>query len=421
MFRYTLLIAAGAACAADFPFTKYPMGTFGPNNVAQTALADIDKDGDLDFVDGKRYSDSGEAKLVWWEYQTPEKWVRHDVGGGQKSNASGAALDIDGDGWIDLISGDSWFRNPQNPRTAKAWTRYGIGGTTGTGVEGLGAEEMTLGDVDGDGKPDLISAHKGWTTSLWHHIPKDPTQPWEEHKFGVSTNQGLAVADFDHDGTLDIVNGQNWYANLGGKGLVLEKRPIVPFPVANLQAPGDSPLTSVGDLDGDGDPDIAMCSHFGPDLIWAENADGGGGKWTRHDIALGKSGLHGLRAMDFDNDGDKDLYAGENIGKQFIYENDGKGKFTEHMIFSVAYGHQAQAGDVDGDGDLDIIGKPWDGGQHVYMQNLWIENGGKHPVVLRMGPAPRPEGAGTILRIDPLGRLVAPDPGTFRIGTLRIR
>jgi hypothetical protein len=183
---------------------------------------------------------------------------------------------------------------------------------------------------------------------------------------------------------LDIVNGQNWHANLGGKGLVLERRPVIPFPVADLKEPGDSPLTSAGDIDGDGDPDLAMCSHFGPDILWAENADGKGGRWTRHDIALGKTGVHGLRLADFDNDGDLDLYAGENIGRQFIYENDGKGKFLEHMIFSAGYGHQAQVGDVDGDGDLDIVGKPWDGGAHVYMQNLWIENGGRKPVAIRV-------------------------------------
>lgn len=370
---------SGLAQSTKFPFTKYRMGDFGPDNVSQTAMADFDRDGDLDFASGKRFGNTGEVKMVWWEYQAPDRWVRHDVGGDQKSNASGAALDVDRDGWIDLISGDSWFRNPRNPRDTR-WVRHGIGGTTSTGVEGLGAEEMILADLDGDGRMELVSAHKGWASSLWHRIPADPTGPWEEHAFGEATNQGLSAGDFDKDGHLDLVNGQAWYANANGKGLELVRKPLIPFPVANLQNPGDSPLTHSGDIDGDGDMDVALCSHFGPDVVWAENADGKGSRWVRHDVASGKNSIHSIHLADFDFDGDLDIYAGENAGKAWLFENaDGKGRYAEHVLLAASFGHQSQVGDVDGDGDLDIVGKPWDGGTHVYMRNLWVENGGKIP------------------------------------------
>lgn len=399
---------AAQAFGAKFEFSKHRMGTFGPDNVSQTSLADFDRDGDLDFASGKRYGNPGEVKMVWWEYQTQDRWIRHDVGGDQRSNASGAALDVDRDGWIDLISGDSWFRNPGTPR-ASLWPRFAIGGTASTGVEGLGAEEMALADLDGDGRMELISAHKGWKTSLWHRIPPDPTKGWEEHAFGLPTNQGLSVGDFDRDGHLDLVNGQNWFANSDGKGNLQTRRPIIPFPEADLQSPGDSPLTSSGDIDGDGDWDVAMCSHFGPEVVWAENADGKGGAWTRHGVAQEGVNLHSIHLADFDFDGDLDIFAGENIGRAFIHENvDGKGRFQPHVIQTEVFCHQAQVGDVDGDGDLDIVGKPWDGGIHVYLRNLHVENGGKVPSRIRSAPAPPLQGApdATAFRVDPAGRLM---------------
>ena len=68
-----------------------------------------------------------------------------------------------------------------------------------------------------------------------------------------------------------------------------------------------------------------MCTHFGSTegvarVAWAENRDRHGGQWTLHAIANGKSWTHTIVAADFDNDGDLDLYLGQNIGPQWIYE-----------------------------------------------------------------------------------------------------
>jgi hypothetical protein len=87
--------------------------------------------------------------------------------------------------------------------------------------------------------------------------------------------------------------------------------------------------------------------------------------------------------MDFDNDGDLDIYSGESSGRAWIWENtNGKGAFTEHAVANNARGHDARVGDVDCDGDLDIAGKPWGEGEgeprdHVYLQNMTVERGGK--------------------------------------------
>lgn len=101
-----------------------------------------------------------------------------------------------------------------------------------------------------------------------------------------------------------------------------------------------------------------------------------------------KNYLHSIVAADFDNDGDMDIFTGQNVGPSWIFENtDGKGTFVEHRIAADTRAHEARVGDVDCDGDLDIAGKPWgdqrEGGEqgmpvrdHVYLRNMVVERGG---------------------------------------------
>jgi len=80
-----------------------------------------------------------------------------------------------------------------------------------------------------------------------------------------------------------------------------------------------------------------------------------------------------------------DIFSGESTGSAWIWENtDGKGSFVEHAVTNTARGHDARVGDVDCDGDLDIVGKPWDDApsDHVFLQNMTVERGGK-PVFTR--------------------------------------
>src|SRR5688572_22114462 len=85
-----------------------PGGSYG-----QTSLVDIDRDGDLDFVTGGR---DPQRNVFWFEHQSPDKWVRHVLGSQHPSDVGGFAFDVDGDGWIDHVSGGVWYRNTGKPR-----------------------------------------------------------------------------------------------------------------------------------------------------------------------------------------------------------------------------------------------------------------------------------------------------------------
>ncbi|MES1205129.1 MAG: VCBS repeat-containing protein [Pseudomonadota bacterium] len=357
-----------------FPFGGHWMGVFSPDPryIGDVALADFDKDGDLDFASGQRQDVGG--GMIWWEYCAPDHWVPHNVGTGHTSWAGGSAADFDGDGWIDLIAGNSWYRNPGTPRTS-LWTRYATGGPN--------PEEIIIGDVTGDSKPDALYVHRNFVPQYWSPGPT-ATATWVKGpNLANPQQQGGAIGDMDGDGDNDILVGYRWwYRNMNGDGSQWQTVTIFPSGF------DDSPLTALGDLDGDGDTDFVMGTHFGARVAWAENVDKLGTQFTLHMLSTNKNYIHTIWAADFDNDGDLDLLVGQNVGPSFIFENtDGKGTFLEHRIAADTRGHEARVGDVDCDGDLDIAGTPWgdpnEGGEeampprdHIYLQNMLVERGG---------------------------------------------
>jgi hypothetical protein len=369
-----------------------------------SALADFDKDGDLDYAVGNRGD-----KIYWFEYQAPDRWVRHELGPFSPSHLGAAVLDVDQDGWTDLIIGGYWYRNPQNPRE-QAFTRRLYDREIERGIH-----DIVIADVNGDGGSDVIVLGDG-DGCFWYDVPDRPARNtgWPRTTISlevrvdrVGIHSGFSpngAGDLDRDGDTDLVLPDRWHENLT-KGSQWKTHRL---PIGSRGPWSFSARSWIMDLDRDGDADIVMThsDQQNSAAAWLENNGKAPPGFTVHYLpnkAPGTRGsFHSLAVADFDADGDPDILAVEQedssilpVGagpRWYIWENQETDslRFEERVILDAALGgHDVRVGDVDGDGDLDIVSKVW---------NLWSANANRgrfHADFLENlvnRPAPRREG-----------------------------
>jgi len=360
--------------AADFRFEHHFVDRTLPQNdqflgdYGLTALVDLDHDGDLDFVTGGRQP--GPSRLYWFEYQRADKWVRHDVGTDYQSDVGLAPLDVDRDGWIDLVCSGVWFRNPGNPREGK-WERIEFAKNV------AGAHDIVAADIDEDGRKDIVmmsDSTKPLNALCWFKVPTDPRQPWERHDIGSGIHGAITpagIGDINGDGHLDIVRGDTWFDNKDGKGLEWVAHRNIPM--GRVGPFGVCVRTAFADLDGNGKNVIVMCDADIVDskIVILRNGDSRGETWTKQELpqSFPCGSLHSLAVADFNGDGRLDIVSneqeellpgGRKNPRWILWENLGAGKFAEHIILDARLGgHELQVGDVDADGDIDIVSKAW--------------------------------------------------------------
>ena len=357
-----------APAAAGIRFRVHEIGRPGGNNFGQTSAVDVDKDGDLDFISGRQAGD-----VFWFENRGSAGWDQHLIGQKALTDVGGVAFDVDGDGWIDQASGGMWYRNPGNPRAAVKWERYENGAT--------GTHDNLAADIDKDGKLDLVSLLDA-AGVFWYGILADPEKRWIEHKvLGPTTPRchgGIAVGDIDGDGNNDIARVDRWLDNADGKGEVWIERRMFDF---GKEGPwGIQTRARLLDLDRDGDLDLVQAEGDVVDgrVAWFENLHGNGKEWKRHLLKEPghKQDFHSICVADFDNDGDPDIFTGggpltKGEHQWFVWENvGGRGaQWKEHLVHRGQETHESVCGDVDGDGDIDILTKPWNGDLHLFVEN----------------------------------------------------
>jgi hypothetical protein len=238
------------------------------NGVSSLSTEDLDGDGDLDVLFASFYAD----KIAWYENTDGRGNFGHQIEITNEDGVGGVfsvlAVDMDGDGDLDVVSGSSrnmglktssniaWFEN----RDGRG--HFGRKQPLVTKDDGLGFVAAI--DVDGDGDLDLIARFASVNIVWYENADGHGTfGPWRRIKSTASWPYFLTTADLDGDGDVDLLSvsssGLMWHENLAGPDV---------FAPPQIISQGSFYSVSTGDLDGDGDLDAVAENDFS--ILWYE-------------------------------------------------------------------------------------------------------------------------------------------------------
>lgn len=348
----------------------------GPVQQTGCLAADVDNDGvDEIFIAGRQMTPA-----LTMIRRTRNGYMRYVIEPDLiPLEAGGAAFDIDGDGFLDIVFGEDWQGDKlywwENPgpdfHPEVPWKRHIIksGGKNQH-------HDQIFGDFDGDGKPELIFWNQQAKTLFAAKLPADPRAgEWERMVIYEGPGEGLAKGDINGDGVDELFAAGMWFERKGGSA----------FEPRVIDASQTIPRIAVADFDRDGRLEVVM----GPSDIVGRlryyKFDGDPAdpvaltSWDLLDRDIYHA--HTLQIADFDGDGNLDLLVAEMRELQpganqnpdatmRIFLGDGKGGFTTVELAKGIGVHEAKVGDFDGDGRPDIAAKPycWD----TPRLDLWL-------------------------------------------------
>ncbi len=234
--------------------------------------------------------------------------------------------------------------------------------------------DLTSGDTDGDGNPELIAAHYlDQQLGVLSEFDRDgPSRV--VGLYGGPSPWSVASGDLDGNGHNDLAISNPGAAAVSvyfGDDAGLRK----PVDVAATPAPHSM---DVGDLDGDGRPEVVLLSAINPEVCWLSSVDG---TYARRGSLRVNEGSDALRLVDADRDGALDLaylWTGPSGGGLVIRFGDGRGGFGEREPLELAIPgvpFDLEVADVDRDGADELLITESGGGRLLVVETGNAQNG----------------------------------------------
>ncbi len=268
-------------------------------------IIDLDEDGDSDLLVTMK---STSPAVVWYVNNGDMEFSATSIGDGDSAKAYAGDIDADGDN--DIIT--AWSDGGEIDLIR--WMNDGSGNFTATTMEqNSGVMAVAVGDIDGNGYPDIIV---GGTKGLQRWNSTDGYS-WSRSDIDESLTSlsHLAVGDVNGDGKEDVVAGVPssdtvyYYRNID----------LSSFDKISLEGSSDAVTVEIRDLDEDGNEDIVVAGQDDNAVYWYRND--GSDFFTKKTIVSGLQSVFGVIVSDIDGDDDFDLVAGDHFqGNVHWYE-----------------------------------------------------------------------------------------------------